>query len=111
PRRSPTTPRSRRCAPPSPTHSPRTETPHTAGPDAPMLAPNYFEAMDYAGIVRDYGRPETFVERFTRTSRDELRALQEARFATLMQRAWQVPFYQRLWGGKGIEAGDIRSLD
>ncbi|WP_421928589.1 phenylacetate--CoA ligase family protein [Neoaquamicrobium sediminum] len=76
-----------------------------------MLAPNYFEAMDYAGIVRDYGRPETFVERFTRTSRDELRALQEARFATLMQRAWQVPFYQRLWGGKGIEAGDIRSLD
>jgi phenylacetate-CoA ligase len=76
-----------------------------------MPAPNYFEAMDYAGIVRDYGKPDTFLERFTRLSRDELRALQDARFASLMRRAWKVPFYQRLWGARGIEPGDIRSLD
>lgn len=76
-----------------------------------MLPPNYFEAMDYAGIIREYGRPETFVERFSRISRDELRSLQETRFARIMQRAWKVPFYQRLWGARGVEAGDVRSLD
>lgn len=75
-----------------------------------MLPPNYFEAMDYSGIVRDYGRPETFVERFSTISRDELRALQEDRFARVMKRAWQVPFYQRHWGAAGVEPGDVRSL-
>lgn len=76
-----------------------------------MLAPDYFEAMDYPGIVRDYGRPANFVERFTRLSRDELRAFQERRFATVVARAWQVPFYRRLWGTSGAEPGDIRSLE
>jgi phenylacetate-CoA ligase len=28
-----------------------------------------------------------------------------------MKRAWQIPFYQRLWGEKGIEPGDVRSLE
>jgi phenylacetate-CoA ligase len=44
-------------------------------------------------------------------SRDALRALQEARFRRAVARAWQIPFYQRLWGGAGIEPGDIRGLD
>lgn len=76
-----------------------------------MLPANYFEAMDYAGIVRDYGRPETFVERFSGISRDELHHLQNERFVRLLERAWKVPFYRRLWGAKGVEAGDIRSLE
>lgn len=76
-----------------------------------MIRPNYFDAMDYQGILRDYGRPETFVSRFTTISRDELRSLQNERFMKLMEFAWRVPFYQRHWGAKGIEQGDIRSID
>jgi len=76
-----------------------------------MLPPNYFEVMDYAGILRDYGRPESFVERFSALSRDELRAIQNERFLKIVAFAWKIPFYQRLWGAKGVEPGDIRSLD
>ena len=28
-----------------------------------------------------------------------------------MARGWQIPFYQRLWSARGIEPGDVRSLD
>ena len=41
-------------------------------------------------------------------SADELFALQDAQFRRLMQRGWEVPFYARLWGARGIEPGDIR---
>jgi phenylacetate-CoA ligase len=76
-----------------------------------MSLPTYFDAMDYPGMIAEYGRPEDFVPRYGRLSRDELRAVQERRFARVMEFAWKVPFYQRLWGAKGIEAGDIRGLD
>lgn len=72
---------------------------------------NYFDAMDYQGILRDYGRPETFLSRFSAISRDELRSIQNERFLNLMEFGWRVPFYQRLWGAKGIEKGDINSID
>jgi phenylacetate-CoA ligase len=76
-----------------------------------MLPPNYFEAMDYAGMIRDYGRPEEFVDRFTAMSRDQLRAIQNAQFMRIVAFAWQIPFYQRHWGAAGVEPGDIQSLD
>lgn len=76
-----------------------------------MTLPTYFDAMDYPGLIAEYGRPEDFIPRFGRLSRDALRAVQERRFATVMARAWQVPFYRRLWGARGIEPGDIRGLD
>jgi phenylacetate-CoA ligase len=44
-------------------------------------------------------------------SRDELRHIQDAQFVRLMARGWEVPFYRRLWGARGIEPGDIRGLD
>jgi phenylacetate-CoA ligase len=76
-----------------------------------MSAPTYFDAMDYPGLIADYGRPEDFVPRFGRLSRDELRALQEERLARVLAFAWKIPFYQRLWGAQGIAPGDIRGLD
>ncbi len=76
-----------------------------------MLPPNYFEAMDYAGMIRDYGRPESFVDRFTAMSRDELRAIQNERFLKIVAFAWKVPFYQRHWGAAGVEPGDISGID
>ncbi len=74
-----------------------------------MTFPTYFEAFDARRMLTDY--PLDLVAAYGAMSRDELRALQETRFATLMTRGWQIPFYRKLWGAKGIEAGDIRGLD
>jgi phenylacetate-CoA ligase len=76
-----------------------------------MTVLNYFDAMDYAGILAEYGRPEEFAHRFSTLSRDELRAGQNARFLRVVAFAWKIPFYQRLWGARGIEPGDIRSIE
>lgn len=76
-----------------------------------MTYPTYFEAFDAKQMLADYPVGDAFVQRYTAMSRDELRALQNARFLKLMTRGWEIPFYQRLWGAKGIEPGDIRSLD
>ena len=73
--------------------------------------PNYFNRVDMARLTDEFPIGPAFLKRFEAISSDELRALQEGRFATLMQRAWQVPFYQRLWGAQSLQAGDIRGLD
>lgn len=75
-----------------------------------MTYPTYFEALDQRQILADYPIGEAFTARYRSMSRDELFALQDAQFRRLMQRGWQVPFYQRLWGAQGIEPGDIRGL-
>ena len=72
---------------------------------------NYFEAMDLAALGRDYPIGNAFMARFAGMRRDALRALQERRFARVVAFAWQVPFYQRLWGAHGLAPSDIRSLD
>jgi phenylacetate-CoA ligase len=71
----------------------------------------YFEALDSARLADEYPIGAAFIDRYTGMSRDELRDLQEHRFQRTMARAWKVPFYQRLWSARGIEAGDIRRLD
>ncbi len=76
-----------------------------------MAGQNYFEAVDIRRMVAEYPIGDAFVKTFSRMSRDELRALQDGRFKKIVARAWQIPFYQRLWGAHGIEAGDIRGLD
>jgi phenylacetate-CoA ligase len=76
-----------------------------------MSQRSYFECLDIRQILADYPVGDDFVTRYRRISRDEIRALQEAQFTRLMARGWQIPFYQRLWGAKGIAPGDIRSLD
>lgn len=75
-----------------------------------MTFPTYFEAFDAKQMLADYPIGDAFTARYTGMSRDELRSLQEAQFSRLMARGWAIPFYQRLWGAKGIEPSDIRSL-
>jgi len=75
-----------------------------------MTYPTYFEALDHQQILADYPIGDAFTARYSGMSRDELFAIQDAQFRKLMQRGWQVPFYRRLWGAKGIEPGDIRGL-
>ncbi|MEI6417612.1 MAG: phenylacetate--CoA ligase family protein [Sphingomonadales bacterium] len=76
-----------------------------------MTHPSYFEALDHQRLLADYPIGDAFTRRYAGISRDELRALQEARFAQVMARGWQIPFYQRLWGAQGLQPGDIRGLD
>ena len=75
-----------------------------------MSFPTYFEALDHEQMLRDYPVGDAFVGRYKSMSRDELFALRDAQFRRLIKRGWQIPFYQRLWGAKGIEAGDIEGL-
>jgi len=70
----------------------------------------YFDETRYRRMRAEYPLGRAFRESMARLSRDELRALQERRFRAVLERAWQVPFYRRLWSAKGIEPGDIRGL-
>ncbi len=75
-----------------------------------MSFPTYFEALDIKTILDEYPVGDAFTARYRTISRDELHTMQDARFRKLMRRGWEIPFYQRLWGAKGIEPGDIRGL-
>ena len=76
-----------------------------------MTYPTYFESFDIKQLLTDYPIGDAFTARYASMSRDELFSIQDAQFRRLMVRGWQVPFYQRLWGARGIEPGDIRGLE
>ena len=71
----------------------------------------YFDAVPHREMLREYSIGAAFLERFRTISRDELRHRQDQRFRDVMKRGWEIPFYRRLWSSKGIEPGDIQSLD
>ena len=76
-----------------------------------MRVQGYFDETRYQQMLDEYQLGRAFLDGIARVSRDELRALQDRRFRAVLERAWQVPFYRRLWGATGIEPGDIRGLD
>ena len=76
-----------------------------------MTDRTYFESFDAQQLLRQFPLDQAFTDKFTRISRDELRAEQNVMFLRCVARAWQIPFYRRLWGGAGVEPGDVRSLD
>jgi phenylacetate-CoA ligase len=71
----------------------------------------YFDVADPRALAEEHPVGDAFLRYATQTSRDEIRAQQERAFARLRARAWKTNFYRTLWGAKGIEPGDIRSLD
>jgi phenylacetate-CoA ligase len=75
-----------------------------------MTFPTYFEAFDIRQMLADYPVGDAFTARYRNISRDEIHAIQDRQFVRLMARGWEIPFYQRLWGARGIEPGDIRGL-
>jgi len=76
-----------------------------------MSFPNYFESFDYAQMLRDFPLGKAFTDDFARRPRAAIRAHQDRLFMRCVQRAWEIPFYQRLWERHGVARGDIRSLD
>lgn len=75
------------------------------------MATDYFHEADAARILRDYPIGKAFLDGPARLSTDELRRFQERRFATLVKRGWEIPFYRRHWASAGLEPGDITVLD
>ncbi len=71
----------------------------------------YFEEARIQEMTRAFPIGSAFLDMTRTLSRDELRHKQEEKFAEVMVRAWQVPFYRRRWSAEGIEPGDIRGLD
>ncbi|WP_439550172.1 phenylacetate--CoA ligase family protein [Falsiroseomonas sp.] len=76
-----------------------------------MTVFDYVTAMDHPALLRDFPIGPDYPGALKTLSRDALRARQDADFRKLLAFAWKVPFYQRLWGAKGIEPGDIKGLD
>ncbi len=75
-----------------------------------MAFPHYYESFDYAQMLRDFPIGDDFAA-YARLSRDEIRARQDVLFRRCVARAWEIPFYQRLWAAAGLERGDVRGLD
>ncbi|HVO89882.1 MAG TPA: AMP-binding protein, partial [Casimicrobiaceae bacterium] len=73
--------------------------------------PWYSRAIDFEALARDFPPPPDYFRSVFRISRDELRSRQEKRFLATVKRGWEIPFFQRHWGGGGLQAGDIRTLD
>ena len=67
----------------------------------------YFRQADPEAIARDFPLGESFAGERAQWSADVLSDWQAKRFREVIDRAWQVPFYQRRWRAVGLEPGDI----
>jgi phenylacetate-CoA ligase len=74
-------------------------------------APSYYQSLDFQKLWLEYPPGKDYLGSAFLLSADEIYDMQNSRFLRQMQRAWQIPFYQRLWKTKGIESNDIQSLD
>jgi phenylacetate-CoA ligase len=70
----------------------------------------YHDAIYWEQMRREHPIGDDFIA-FAKQSRDALRVHQEKLFLRCVTRAWQIPFYQRLWGNAGVEPGDIKGLE
>ena len=71
----------------------------------------YWRSLDFDALTRKFPPPPDYFDQVFRISRDELRKRQETRFLATVKRGWEIPFFQRHWGGAGLAPGDIRGLD
>lgn len=75
-----------------------------------MSYPCYYESFDYAAMRRTFTLGEEFEQGFACRPRAAIDAHQDQLFMRCVERAWQIPFYQRLWGARGLSRADIQSL-
>jgi phenylacetate-CoA ligase len=75
------------------------------------VIPYYSRSLDFEKLIEEYPPAPLCYERVYAMPRSELDALRQRRFREQMQRAWEIPFYQRHWKQAGFEPGDIRGLE
>lgn len=73
--------------------------------------PIYRRAIDWDWFDREYPAPDVFANTIFKWPYERVRALQNKRFLEIMKVAWQNGFYRQLWTEKGIEPGDIKSIE
>ncbi|GAC11685.1 phenylacetate--CoA ligase family protein [Paraglaciecola chathamensis] len=73
--------------------------------------PTYFESFDYDQMLKDFPLGDGVFETFKGMSKARLKTLQNERFMVVVKRAWEIPFYQRIWGKAGVKPQDIQSID
>jgi len=71
----------------------------------------YFDALDVRQLRREFPVGPAFLDTFRGMSADALRQHQEALFARQLRRAWDIPFYRRLWTEAGLSPADIRGVE
>ncbi len=76
-----------------------------------MQYATYHEVIDVRKLRDEFPVGDAFTARFDGMGPERLRTHQNRLFARQLKRAWQLPFYQRLWAAAGIEPGDIRSVE
>jgi phenylacetate-CoA ligase len=59
--------------------------------------PWYHRSLDFEGLWREFPPAPDYFKTVYALPRDELRSLQNQRFVEQIQRAWEIPFYQRHW--------------
>ena len=72
--------------------------------------PFYYQALDFAELVREYPPAPDFFRGVFLQSREEIRALQERRLRAAVARAYAVPFYRSKWDAAGVSPADIQTL-
>jgi phenylacetate-CoA ligase len=76
-----------------------------------MTFQTYYQSFDHAQMLRDFPLGPQFVRDIAPLSRDALHARQDALFRRCVARAWEIPFYQRLWRSAGLTPGDVIGLE
>ena len=76
-----------------------------------MTYPLYFESFDYAAMLRTHPIGLEFTAEFAQRSRASIRAHQNELLQRCLARAWEIPFYQRLWGDCGVTRSQIQTLN
>lgn len=71
--------------------------------------PFYYQALDFAELVREYPPAPDFFRGVFRQSLEEIRAVQERRLRAAVERAYAVPFYRRQWDAAGVKPADIQT--
>lgn len=71
----------------------------------------YLQTIDTDQLLADHPIGQEFTNLAQTLSSDELFARQNRLFRRCLARAWQTGFYERLWGARGIEPGDIQGLE
>jgi phenylacetate-CoA ligase len=79
--------------------------------ESDIVVPRYAASLDFEALWREFPPAPDYFKGPYQRSADEIHRLQNERFLRQMQRAWQVPFYQKHWRAAGMQPGDIRSLD
>lgn len=70
----------------------------------------YWQSLDFERLCKDFPPPPSFFDSVYRMSRENLDGLRNRRFLQQIERAWQIPFFQRHWRSAGLQPGDIRGL-